>query len=307
MTSQPVTAETVTASTIEFLSPLFDQLNAYLDQTLRMLPQLMLGLVVIGLAWLVSLGVKRSLSAVLTSSKMRPALVQVILMLSGIAVWAFAFLLAITIIFPSVTPAKMLGAIGLGGVAIGLAFRETLENFISGVMIMVRKPMRIGDVIHVDEVYGRIEQITMRDTYVRKISNELILVPNAKIYKNAVEIVTDLDQRRHELVVGVAYGEDADRAKAVIEQAAAGVATVDQSRKPEVFAREFNASSVDFLVRWWAGSQPVDMHRTRSDMVLAIKRALDEAGIEIPFPYRTITFKGPVPFQPADNEHQTGA
>ena len=280
---------------MEFFAPLIDQLKIYLDQSLRLLPQILLAGFVLFLAWLISLGVKRSLSAVLSSSKMRPALVQVIRMLSGIAIMIFGLLLAITIAFPSVTPAKMLGAIGLGGVAIGLAFRETLENFISGVMIMVRKPMRIGDLIEVDDVSGRIEQITMRDTYVRKLSNELILMPNAKIYKNAVEIITDLAERRHQLIVGVAYGEDAARARDVIEEAVRSVKSINTNRGVEVYAREFNSSSIDFTVRWWAGSEERDMHRTRSDIVIAIKQALDDAGIEIPFPYRTLTFKGDVP------------
>ena len=222
---------------MEFFAPLIDQLKIYLDQSLRLLPQILLAGFVLFLAWLISLGVKRSLVAVLTTSKMRPALVQVIRMLSGIAIMIFGLLLAITIAFPSVTPAKMLGAIGLGGVAIGLAFRETLENFISGVMIMVRKPMRIGDLIEVDDVSGRIEQITMRDTYVRKLSNELILMPNAKIYKNAVEIITDLAERRHQLIVGVAYGEDAARARDVIEEAVRSVKSINTNRGVDVSAR----------------------------------------------------------------------
>ncbi|MBV6631418.1 MAG: mechanosensitive ion channel family protein [Alphaproteobacteria bacterium] len=267
---------------------------------MRLLPQLTLAVVVIVITSIAVFLTRRSLETVLTRGAMRPALVMAIRTLAGISVWILGILLAITIAFPSVTPAKMLGAIGLGGVAIGLAFREMLENFMAGIMIMVRKPMRIGDVIVVDDVYGQIEQITMRDTYVRQISNELILVPNAKIYKNPVEIITDLPLRRHQIVVGVAYGEDADNALKVIEKAVNSVDEIDKSVTPEVFAREFNASSIDFTVRWWAGSQPEDMHRSRSAVVLAVKRALDDAGIEIPFPYRTLTFKGPVPVEMAD-------
>ncbi|MEO0392184.1 MAG: mechanosensitive ion channel family protein [Pseudomonadota bacterium] len=290
---------------MQFFAPLTDQLNSYLEESIRLLPQLLLATFVLLFAWGIAFVVRRSVVALLSSSNMRPALVQVIKLLCTMAVWGVAILLSITIAFPSVTPAKMLGAVGLGGVAIGLAFRETLENFMAGIMIMVRKPMRIGDMIEVDDVvYGRIEQITMRDTYVRKLSNELILVPNSKIYKNPVEVITDRDERRHEIVVGVAYGEDAAAAREVIAKAVRDVAGLSRNREPEVYAREFNASSIDYTVRWWAGSQPVDMHKSRSDVVLAIKQALDDADIEIPFPYRTLTFKGAVPVAMGDASNE---
>ncbi|MEM6902989.1 MAG: mechanosensitive ion channel domain-containing protein, partial [Pseudomonadota bacterium] len=143
--------------TLSFFAPLIEQLLEFVDEAMRLLPQLTLAVLVIGLTSLAAFLTRRSIQSVLTRGAMRPALVQAIRTIAGISVWLLGALLAITIAFPSVTPAKMLGAIGLGGVAIGLAFREMLENFIAGIMIMVRKPMRIGDVIVVDDVYGRIE------------------------------------------------------------------------------------------------------------------------------------------------------
>ena len=96
------------------------------------------------------------------------------------------------------------------------------------------------------------------------------------------------------IIVGVAYGEDVDAAREVIRTAIEGLETRAPGAAPEVFAREFNSSSIDFLVRWWAKSAPPDEHRSRDEAVAAVKRALDEAGIEIPFPYRTLTFKEPL-------------
>ena len=160
--------------------------------------------------------------------------------------------------------------------------------------------MRIGDDIECEEVSGRVEDITIRDTYVRKRSGELILVPNSYLYKNPTKVVTDRTKRRVDLVVGVAYGEEVDAARDVIRNAVEGLGTVDPGERVDVFAREFNASSIDFIVRWWTGSTPIDEHRSRDEVVAAIKSALDAAEIEIPFPHRTLTFKQPLALERAE-------
>jgi small conductance mechanosensitive channel len=213
-------------------------------------------------------------------------------------------LIAVTIVFPSLTPANMLTALGLGSVAIGFAFKDVFENFFAGIMIMLRRPMRMGDYIECESVDGKVEHIALRETYIRKTNDELVLVPNSYLFMNPLFVHTDRELRRYEIVVGVAYGENLNAAQQVIESSLQGLDGVNYDQSPEVYAREFNSSSMDFTVRWWAGSKPIDMHRSRHQVVTAIKMALDEAGIEIPFPYRTLTFKEPLQIdderEPAD-------
>ena len=100
-------------------------------------------------------------------------------------------------------------------------------------------------------------------------------------------------RRRHEIIAGVAYGTDLEQAREVIETAARSV-DVDSNRPVEVFAREFNDSSIDFTVRWWSGSEPIEMHRSRDRVLRAIKASLDQAGIEIPFPQVSNWFREPL-------------
>nr|WP_203565112.1 mechanosensitive ion channel family protein [Alteromonas genovensis] len=234
---------------------------------------------------------KRSLK----NSKIRRSLCELFDSLIKVTVWTVGFLIAITIIFPSLTPAKLLTVLGLGSVAVGLAFKDIFENFFAGILIMLRKPMRIGDFVECESINGRVEKITVRETYLRKTDDQLIIVPNSFLFKNPVYVLTDLSLRRFDLVVGVAYGEDVDIAREVIRSALEGLDDINQQRGVEVYAREFNSSSLDFTVRWWANSRPIDMHKSRDIVVTAVKKALDEAGIEIPFPYRTLTFKEPLP------------
>ena len=279
---------------MDFIQPLSKQLYNYWIGFIKLLPQLGLALIVIILTAILASYAGRLVKYLLNTARMRPALTDLIQTLAGVAVWVLGLLFVATILFPSVTPAQAFGALGIGGIAIGLAFRDIFENFMAGVMIMVRKPMRIGDTIEVNDILGRVEQITIRDTYIRKLSNELILVPNSMLFKNAVDIKTDRDLRRYDIVVGVAYGENADEARDVIQQAVESVEGIKKDKGVEVYAREFASSSIDYTVRWWAGSTQLEMHQFRSKVVLAIKAALNKADIEIPFPYRTLTFSEPL-------------
>ena len=201
---------------------------------------------------------------------------------------------AITIVFPSLTPGKLLTALGLVSVAVGLAFKDIFENFFAGILILLRKPMRIGDYIESGDVSGRVEYISLRETYLREVDDQLVLVPNSYLFKNPVCILTDKSLRLFEIVVGVAYGEKVNEARSVIETALGSLELGNEGKPIEVYAREFNSSSLDFTVRWWAESTPLSMHQTKDKVVTAIKYALDDANIEIPFPYRTLTFKEPL-------------
>jgi small-conductance mechanosensitive channel len=159
-------------------------------------------------------------------------------------------------------------------------------------------------VIECQDVEGRVEIISLRDTHLRHLSGELVVVPNAYLFKNPVKVVTQQPIRRHSVEVGVAYDVDLEAAREVIAAAVQSCDSIESGRKIEIYATGFGDSSIDFLVRWWAGSKPVEAHVSRDQVVRAIKRALDAAGMEIPFPYRTLTFKDPLSL--ARTSHEKG-
>lgn len=261
----------------------------------RALPNVAIALVVLLITWLAARFATRIASVLIGRSSLRPSLRNLVNTLVRLAIWLVGLMVALVVVMPGFTPASVIAGLGIGAVAIGFAFQDILENFLAGVLIMLREKMRIGDVIECEGIIGKVEHITLRETHVRKLSGEVTLVPNSILFKNPVMILTDEDQRRHELVAGVSYDTDLDRAADVIRTAVAGAEGVDADKGIDVFAQEFNSSSVDFKVRWWSGSKPRDMWESRDKVVRAIKRALDEAGIEIPFPYVTHTFKERVP------------
>lgn len=279
---------------VQPLAILREQLNGLAGSAVALAPNLAAALLVILLTALIAFGVGRTIRAVMLRSRTRPSLVEAMSKLARILVWLFGLLIAATIIFPNLTPSKLLAGLGIGSIAIGLAFKDIFENFLAGFLILMRKPMRIGDDIECEGVSGRVETISMRDTFIRKRSGELVLAPNSFLFKNPLKILTDQPSRRISVVVGVAYGENVDAARDVIRDAIGGIENRDTGKDPQVFAYSFNSSSIDFMARWWCASAPVDEHVSRDEAVAAIKSALDTAGIEIPFPYRTLTFKEPL-------------
>jgi len=277
------------------LQILVTQLRSMGEGIVSLLPSLVIALVLIILTWIVARFATKIADRLTARTKMRPSLRELVDTLVRIAIWAVGLMIALTILLPDLTPGSLIAGLGVGTVAIGFAFQDIFENFLAGILIMVREKMRIGDYISCEGIEGRVEQILLRETHIRKLSNELTIVPNSILFKNPVEILTDHDRRRHEVVVGVSYDTDLEEARQVIRTAVETADATDKEKPVDIFACEFNSSSIDFRLRWWSGSAQRDMHESRDAVIRSVKRALDEANIEIPFPYVTHTFKEAVP------------
>tara|TARA_B100000378_G_scaffold187852_1_gene152559 strand:+ start:443 stop:1366 length:924 start_codon:yes stop_codon:yes gene_type:complete len=281
--------------TVNTLATLQDQLVDMAEAFVRALPNMAIAIVILLITWTVARIAVRGVSRAIGKTDMRPSLQNLIDTVVKLGIWIIGLMIALIVVMPGMTPASLIAGLGIGAVAIGFAFQDIFENFLAGVLIMLREKMRIGDVIECEGIIGKVEHITLRETHVRKMSGEVTLVPNSILFKNPVEIFTDDNMRRHEVLAGVSYDTDLDKAAEVIRKAVESVDLVEVDKGIDVFAVEFNSSSVDFKVRWWAGSTPRNMWESKDKVIRAIKRALDDAGIEIPFPYITHTFKERVP------------
>ena len=204
-------------------------------------------------------------------------------------------MLAAIVVFPGLSPAKALGGLGLLSVAVGFVFKDIFENFFAGMLMLWKYPFESGDFIESGDVMGRVEEINVRMTTIRKVSGELLLVPNSVLFQNPTQVLTDRPKRRVTIMTGVAYDEDLSAAIAVIEKAVNTCDNVMTAEPVQIFANGFGASSMDIEVTWWSDPTPLGVRRSRHEVVTAVKAALDKAGIEIPFPYRTLTFKEPLP------------
>jgi len=274
---------------------LSDRIEEMLRGFVAHLPNLLAAVVVFVLTWALARSVRFLLTKFLLGGRMRPALGNAILALVSVSIWVLGLLLTATIALPGLTPSEALAGLGIGSLAIGLAFKDIFENFLAGLMILMRRPMRIGDVIECEGITGKVEKITMRDTYLRRTDGVLVMLPNGFVYKHPIRVLTDLNIRRTTVIVGIAYHENIENAQKVLAEALSGIQSIREEKPLQIFAHEFGSSSIDFEVTWWTGSSPVEIRRSRDEVIAAIKSTFDKANIEIPFPYRTLTFKGSVP------------
>jgi small-conductance mechanosensitive channel len=255
------------------------------------LPLIIAAILVIVATWIVAKIIEVVMRRVLKRTEMRGSLKQLLHRFIAIAVWAIGLMLAAMVVFPDLTPTSALAGLGIGSVAIGFAFKDIFENFFAGILILWRFPVEDGYFIECEGVTGKVDRITIRNTIVCTVSGELVVIPNSTIFKNPLYVLTGYGPRRITVIAGVAYDEDVDQSREVIAEAVRTCSTVHSDRPIEIFAQEFASSSINFEVTWWTDPEPVARRRSRDEVVAAVKRALDDAGIEIPFPYRTLTFK----------------
>jgi small-conductance mechanosensitive channel len=212
----------------------------------------------------------------------RQSLRDLVRQLTFTAVWIVGALVAAMIAAPSLTPGRLIAVVGLGSVAIGFAFKDIFENFFAGVLILWRFPLETGDLIECKGIEGRVEDITIRMTLLRRMDGQLVALPNAMLFKNPVTVRTNRSDRRTMIAVAIENTDDADRARKVLHDAVAACPSVSKEQPVQVFAREFGDGSIVFDVGWWSGSQPGDVRSARDEAIRAVKRALEGAGIKLP-------------------------
>ena len=200
-------------------------------------------------------------------------------------------LVASVIAIPGFTVGQLFSILGVGSVAIGFAFRDILQNFLAGILLLVNQPFRIGDQIIADKLEGTVEDIQTRATYVRTYDGRRVVVPNSDLFTNLVTVNTAFETRRLEHVIGISYDDDIETAIGVLERVMRGAPSVLNDPEPDAFVVNFSDSSIDIQLFWWISSPfQKDVVFSRGEVLRKAKRALDEAGITIPFPIRTLDF-----------------
>jgi len=187
-----------------------------------------------------------------------------------------------------VSVGPLLGVLGVAGLALALGFQEIMENFIAGVFMSLRQPFGQGDQIHTSGFDGTVVDISLRAVELETYAGERVLIPNAMVWKSPIVNHTVLGRRRTRLVVGVEYATDLELAKRTLVDAVTSVDGVLESPPPAALVREFSGSSIDFGVAFWHEPSARSEQEVKDAVAISVKKALDEAGIGIPFPQRVV-------------------
>ena len=201
--------------------------------------------------------------------------------------------LAVTIAFGLAGFGSFLQALATIGaaatLAIGFALQDVIKNFVAGIFIFTDRPFRIGDWIEWNDNAGVVEDISLRVTRVRTFDNELLTVPNGELMGGTIKNPVDGDRLRLKFVFGIGYDDDIDTASEIIIEEAQAHEEILSEPAPTVRLVELGDSSVGLQSRIWiAEPSRADFVQTRSEYVHAVKERFDEAGIDIPYPNRTI-------------------
>ena len=192
-------------------------------------------------------------------------------------------LISLTIVIPSLNPGDLVAGLGIGSVAIGFAFKDILQNWLAGLLLLIRQPFRPGDQIVVKDFEGTVQRIETRATVIKTYDGRSAIIPNAEVYSTSVIVNTAHETRRSDYDVGIGYGDDIDQARAVILEAVNAIEGVETKPAPEALVWDLAASTVNLRVRWWTHSKRTDVVHVKAQVLEAIKKALDKAGIDMPF------------------------
>ena len=183
--------------------------------------------------------------------------------------------------------------LGAAGLAVGLAFQGTLSNLAAGMMLLIFRPLKVGDAVNVAGQFGKIDEVELFCTAMDTFDNRRIILPNSAVFGAIIENINFHPIRRVDVAVGVAYAADVDQTREVLEKAASEVPGRLDDPPPQVVLLELADSSVNWSVRVWANS--ADFWPTKQASTRAVKQALDQAGIAIPFPQLDVHLDSPVP------------
>ena len=254
-------------------------------------PGLLVGLVVFSIGLLIARGVR---AAVTRTAMLRDASAASAAVLGRIASGTarlVAFLIAAWIAFPSVSAADLFNLLGIGGVAIGFAFRDVLQNLLAGILILLTRPFRIGDQIRQGNHEGTVGDIWVRATVLRTYDNRRILIPNATLFTDKIEVITAYESRRLRFTFTIGSSDDIGQARTITVEALESTPGVLPAPPPEALVTGLGSSGIDMVARFWINPprrrEAVD---ALDGAVESVKRALTEAGIDLPFPTTQVLF-----------------
>ncbi len=208
------------------------------------------------------------------------------------AIMVLGLFVAAVVVFPAFKPGDLVTGLGITSVAIGFAFKDVLQNFFAGILILWRQPFVVGDQIRVHDFEGTVEEINTRSTRILTYDGERVILPNGDVYVSPILVRTAYPHRRIRFSVGIGYSDSIEQARTVIQSVLVRSEGVLSEPKPVVYVTELGASSVNLTIYFWAKADQANVLAVRDRVATGIKLSLDEAKIDMPYPHTVLMFEG---------------
>lgn len=272
-------------------SIVLDKLELWLEDFIALLPNLLVAILVIIIFSFVAKFIRQVSKKILGRISDKAAINNLFSTIIYIGIWTVGIIIALNVLQLDRAVTSLLAGAGILGLALGFAFQDISANFIAGVIMAIRRPIVIGDIIETKDYVGKVEDIDLRATVIQTFQGLHVIIPNKDVFQNPLVNYTKTFDRRIDLEVGVSYGDDLQLVKQVCLETINNLPFLLSGNDVRVFFNGFGNSSIDLTIMFWIHYQDEPKYlEARSEAVMKIKKAFDQNGITIPFPIRTLDF-----------------
>ncbi len=272
------------------LALLQTKLLAVTQELILLTPNLIAGALLVAAVWWGGKVVGKVIARI-SAARGRPDLGALLGVLARVVLMGIALLVASALVFPSVNPGDIFAALGFISVAVGLAFKDILQNILAGLLLVIRRPYLRGDQIIVKGYEGTVEQVDSRATLLKTYDGRRVLVPNSDLYTTPVIVNTAFALHRNELQVRVQLATDLPAAITLFQKTVASVDGVVHEPAVEVIPWDIEHAQVDLKIRWWADARRLPQVQTKGRVILAVAAAAKAQGMVLPYPTSVVVLE----------------
>ena len=273
------------------ISTVVDKMQAMLKDFILLLPNIVLALIVFAIFFFIARAIKKVVKKLTRDRRQARNLGMVLGRLAQGTTILVGLFIALSIVIPSLKASDLVQLLGISGVAIGFAFRDILQNFLAGILILLTEPFQIDDQIVFKDFEGTVENIQTRATTIKTYDGRRIVIPNSELFTNPVTVNTAFENRRLEYDIGIGYGDDINEARRLILEAIHETDRVLETPAPDAIVVALAGSTVNIRARWWVNPpRRADVLDLQDRVLTNIKNKLTANGIDLPFPTQQILF-----------------
>ncbi|WP_147678798.1 mechanosensitive ion channel family protein [Algibacter pacificus] len=276
----------------EAFNSLLTKLEGWFTTLIEYLPNLALAILVSIVAYFAAKYVNKITYRLVAKRVQQDSVAHMISRVSAVVLVIIGLYISLGILNLSKTLTSLLATAGVAGLAIGLALQNTLSNTVAGISLSFREKIQIGNWVETNGHSGEVIDINLREFVIKEADNNIVVLPNKMILENPLKNYSLTTKMRVALECGVGYESDLEEVKTLTKQTIADTFDqVESADDVEFYYEEFGGSSINYLCRFWIDSESLlEKYRAKTAAIIAIKKAYDKAGVNIPFPIRTLQF-----------------
>lgn len=268
-----------------------EKLITWSELLVKMLPNFVLAILVLVAFVFAGKLIKNLFRKLLERTLQNHSLAQIASKVVYVIVLTIGAFAALSLLNLDKTVSSLLAGAGIIGLALGFAFQDIATNFIAGFFMAVKRPFKIGQVIHCEGHSGVIKRIGIRTTEIASFQGQEVIIPNKLLFQNPLINDSENIYKRIDLNVGVSYGEDLERVRDIAIESVKNTPNINKDKDIDLVYLAFGGSSIDFRIMIWVEfKSQLEFLKSQSEAIIAIKKAFDAEDIMIPFPIRTLDF-----------------